>query len=148
MKHLKFLIAVWCILMAQVAFAVTLPSTSYSPGIGGDGAYSGVFSAPAGTMYSGSFSALGDQDPPSTVDCEDDCNSTATGCVIACAGNDACIQGCLETAQSCIETCMGDNIDPLDGDASPLDESTLLLIMVCAAAFGVSIFKYHKQHQL
>ncbi|MDY6374191.1 MAG: hypothetical protein SPK91_07275 [Bacteroidales bacterium] len=136
MKRLKFLIVVLGLFTAQVMFAVTLPTTSYSEyysssdNVGGSVSIYG-----SGSVIEGSFQQLGD----AAEKCPGDGNGKTTAdppefCSDCCAKAFPAPQ--FEDREQCVYACMR-------GPAVPLDAPLWFMLALAAAgaAFSVTLRK-------
>ncbi len=138
MKILKFLIVALSIVAVQCAWAVTLPSTSYTPHSGGDG-FSSQSVYGSGSLITGTFSALGDTDtgvcatetpdvPASGTSCEDCCESQSF------ADDDALYLECVNKCEQ--------------GASLPLDAPLWFMLALASvgAAFTVILSDSEESH--
>lgn len=131
MKKLKLLILAYGLLAAQVAVAVTLPTTSYS-GTSSQVGTDGVFTSTSGSMITGSFNALG----AGTAECDAACQAAFNTCMSG--GGD--LETCGEAQTTCMKECQGDDDTPLGPD-SPIEGGLWILlamaVVTCIVKLGI-----------
>ena len=136
MKRLKFLIVVFGLIAAQGVFAVTLPSTSYTPYSGSD-AFSSESAGGGLTMVKGAFDELGTVDPAASGKCvgaSPGVPSSGATCSDCCITYYNCGSSsdpdCGSNFLSCINGCE-------QGPSLPLDAP--LWFMLALAALGTVV---------